>query len=171
MCLPDLQYDHTLEISSTFPSPSTSSAGSMNSGPAIRPTSRVLPTVGGGVSGQPRRMQRRADCHSATVTRLWSIMSARFRLGGHTVGTHTVVVDTPSATVVLASDAVHYLEEWRRICRLRWWDLPATYVAFDTLNELGAKGAREAGVIMSGRLKHLPRTDSWGAVTDLLDAR
>jgi hypothetical protein len=92
-------------------------------------------------------------------------------LGGHTVGTHTLVVDPPSATVVLASDAVHYLEEWRRICRLRWWDLPATYVAFDTLNELGAKGAREAGVIMSGRLKHLPRTDSWGAVTDLLDAR
>jgi hypothetical protein len=41
MCLPDLQYDHTLEISSTFPSPSTSSAASMDSGPAIRPTSPV----------------------------------------------------------------------------------------------------------------------------------
>jgi hypothetical protein len=41
-------------------------------------------------------------------------------LAGHTVGTHTVVVDTPSATVVLASDAVHYLEEWRRMCRSGW---------------------------------------------------
>jgi hypothetical protein len=46
-------------------------------------------------------------------------------------------------------------------------DLPATYVAFDTLNERGAKGARVIGLMMSGRLKHLPRTDSWGPVRDL----
>ena len=43
-------------------------------------------------------------------------------------------------------------------------DMPATYVAFDTLNELGAEGVR---VIQGDDV----RTDSWGAVTDLLGAR
>jgi hypothetical protein len=80
-CLSDLHYDHTLEISSTFLSPSTSAPRVWILDRAFAQRLRCAPTVGGGVSGQARRMRRRADCHSSTVTRLLSIMSERFRLG------------------------------------------------------------------------------------------
>jgi hypothetical protein len=50
-------------------------------------------------------------------------------------------------------------------------NLPATYVAFDTLNELGAKGARVIRGHDVRTAEHLPRTDSWGPLTDLLGAR
>ena len=72
-CLSDLHYDHFGNLEH-FPKPVHVSTTSMDSGPGIRRTSRCAPTVEGGVSGQARRMRRRADCRSSTVTRLSSIM-------------------------------------------------------------------------------------------------
>ena len=62
-------------------------------------------------------------------------------VGGHTPGQSIVTVATSEGTVLLASDALHYYEEFDR-------DMPFTYVAdligmyeaFDVIRELGAAG-------------------------------
>lgn len=63
-------------------------------------------------------------------------------LGGHTVGTQALILQAPGRRVVLASDAVHYVDELEKDMPFAVVaDLPAMYRAFDTLNELARAGA------------------------------
>jgi glyoxylase-like metal-dependent hydrolase (beta-lactamase superfamily II) len=58
-------------------------------------------------------------------------------VGGHTPGQLVVVVRTAEGEVVLASDAVHYYEEYERDRPFAVVsDLPAMYRAFDTIREI-----------------------------------
>ncbi|WP_293697387.1 N-acyl homoserine lactonase family protein [uncultured Agrococcus sp.] len=63
------------------------------------------------------------------------------RVGGHTPGQSIVLVDTAEGTVALASDAVHYYEEYEQDFPFAFVaDLPAMYAAFDLLHDLEATG-------------------------------
>ncbi len=71
------------------------------------------------------------------------------RIGGHTPGQSIVLVDTAEGTVVLASDAVHYYEEYEGDVPFAFTaDLPATYLGFDRIRRLVDRG--EVRHIVSG---------------------
>lgn len=85
------------------------------------------------------------------------------RVGGHTPGQSIVLVDTAEGTVALASDAVHYYEEYEEDYPFAFVaDLPAMYAAFDRLHDLEATGKVQH--VVSG---HDPSTlDRFRRVTD-----
>ena len=63
-------------------------------------------------------------------------------IGGHTPGMTITAVSTAGGTVVLASDAIHYLEEYERDWPFAMVaDLPAMYRGFDVLREMERDGA------------------------------
>jgi glyoxylase-like metal-dependent hydrolase (beta-lactamase superfamily II) len=67
-------------------------------------------------------------------------------VGGHTPGQAMVKVDTAEGGVLLASDAVHYYEEYERDLPFAFMaDLPASYAAFDRIRSL----------LDSGEVRHL----------------
>lgn len=62
-------------------------------------------------------------------------------IGGHTPGQSVVLVDTDEGTVMLASDAVHYYEEYERDMPFAFVaDLPAMYRGFDLIRAMVASG-------------------------------
>jgi glyoxylase-like metal-dependent hydrolase (beta-lactamase superfamily II) len=62
-------------------------------------------------------------------------------VGGHTPGQSVVLVDTAEGRVLLASDAVHYYEEYEDDIPFAFVaDLPAMYRGFDLITELVASG-------------------------------
>lgn len=62
-------------------------------------------------------------------------------VGGHTPGQLMVEVDTDEGTVLLASDALHFIEELERDMPFASsMDVPATYRAFDTIRSRLANG-------------------------------
>lgn len=62
-------------------------------------------------------------------------------VGGHTPGQSVVLVQTSAGPVLLASDAVHYLEELDRdMLFTSVADLPAMYAGFDTVSAMRADG-------------------------------
>lgn len=76
------------------------------------------------------------------------------RVGGHTPGQSIVLVDTAEGTVALASDAVHYYEEYEDDVPFAFVaDLPAMYAGFDLLHRMEADG--EVQHVVSG---HDPST-------------
>jgi glyoxylase-like metal-dependent hydrolase (beta-lactamase superfamily II) len=63
------------------------------------------------------------------------------RVGGHTAGQSIVLVDTVGGTVLLSSDAVHYVEELENDRPFVHLDsLPGMYAALDRVRELLASG-------------------------------
>jgi glyoxylase-like metal-dependent hydrolase (beta-lactamase superfamily II) len=93
-------------------------------------------------------------------------------LGGHTVGTQAVRVRAAGRVLVLASDAVHFMEELDRDMPYSIVaDLPAMYRSYDRLRELAVSGA----VIIPGHdsstvARFASRVLPGGAMlTDLLD--
>ncbi|MEV6634790.1 N-acyl homoserine lactonase family protein [Actinoplanes sp. NPDC051470] len=68
------------------------------------------------------------------------------RLGGHTPGQTVVLVDTSAGPVLLASDAVHYYEEYQR-------SMPFTQVA--NLIDMYAGFERIRGMVDSGEVRYL----------------
>jgi glyoxylase-like metal-dependent hydrolase (beta-lactamase superfamily II) len=63
-------------------------------------------------------------------------------IGGHTPGQSVVFVDTSEGTVLLASDAVHYYEEYERdMVFTSVADLVEMYDSFAWIRELAASGA------------------------------
>ena len=67
-------------------------------------------------------------------------------VGGHTPGQIVVTAATAEGTVLLASDAVHYYEEYEDDLPFRTVaDLPGMYTAFDTIREMER----------TGRIQHL----------------
>jgi len=61
-------------------------------------------------------------------------------VGGHSPGQQVLVVDSPSGSVVLASDALHYYEELELDRPFEIFvDLEETYRAFDTVRELSER--------------------------------
>ena len=85
------------------------------------------------------------------------------RVGGHTPGQSIVLVDTAAGTVALASDAVHYYEEYEDDVPFAFVaDLPAMYAGFDLLHRMEADG--DVQHVVSG---HDPSTlDRFGPVDD-----
>lgn len=85
------------------------------------------------------------------------------RVGGHTPGQSIVLVDTDDGTVALASDAVHYYEEYDHDVPFAYVaDLPAMYAGFDLLHAWEADGTIQH--VVSG---HDPDTlDRFGRVAD-----
>lgn len=66
------------------------------------------------------------------------------KVGGHTPGQSIVMVDTADGTVALASDAVHYYEEYEEDFPFAFVaDLPAMYAGFDLLHEMERNGEVE----------------------------
>ncbi|GAB3615583.1 N-acyl homoserine lactonase family protein [Okibacterium endophyticum] len=64
-------------------------------------------------------------------------------LGGHTPGQTLTRVDTADGVALLASDAVHYFEEYDDDLPFRFVaDLPAMYAGFDEIRRMIAAGAR-----------------------------
>jgi glyoxylase-like metal-dependent hydrolase (beta-lactamase superfamily II) len=62
-------------------------------------------------------------------------------LGGHTPGQSVVKVRTSDGTVLLASDAIHYYEEYERdMLFTSVADLVAMYEGFDTIRQMVASG-------------------------------
>jgi glyoxylase-like metal-dependent hydrolase (beta-lactamase superfamily II) len=58
-------------------------------------------------------------------------------IGGHTAGQSVVVVDTPEGTVLIASDAIHFYEEFDLDRPFAFvGDLAGTYLGFDTIRAL-----------------------------------
>ncbi|WP_044439539.1 N-acyl homoserine lactonase family protein [Agreia bicolorata] len=85
------------------------------------------------------------------------------QVGGHTPGQSVVRVATSEGTVLLASDSVHFYEEYER-------DMPFTYVAdlvkmyeaFDLIRDMNRSG--EADHVVSGHdAETLSRFRAWGA--------
>lgn len=71
------------------------------------------------------------------------------KVGGHTPGQSIVLVDTSDGTVALASDAVHYYEEYEDDVPFAFVaDLPAMYAGFDLLHQLERDG--EVQHVVSG---------------------
>lgn len=68
------------------------------------------------------------------------------RVGGHTPGQSVVTVDTSAGTVLLASDAVHYYEEYER-------SMPFTQVA--NLVDMYAAFERIRTMLNTGQVRHL----------------
>jgi len=65
-------------------------------------------------------------------------------LGGHTPGQATVRVRTSEGDVLLASDAIHYYEEYEADLPFAYVaDLPAMYAGFDRIRELVTTGGVE----------------------------
>lgn len=63
------------------------------------------------------------------------------RLGGHTPGQSVVLVQTGGGAVLLASDAVHYLEEYEKALPfMSVANLVDMYAGFDRIRELEAEG-------------------------------
>jgi glyoxylase-like metal-dependent hydrolase (beta-lactamase superfamily II) len=63
------------------------------------------------------------------------------RVGGHTPGQSVVRVDTSEGVVLLASDAIHYYEEYERdMLFMSVADLVAMYEGFDRIRELVSGG-------------------------------
>ena len=85
------------------------------------------------------------------------------RVGGHTPGQSIVLVDTADGTVALASDAVHYYEEYEDDYPFAFVaDLPGMYAGFDLLRELERNGQIQH--IVPG---HDPATlDRFGVIAD-----
>jgi len=85
------------------------------------------------------------------------------RIGGHTPGQSVVLVDTAAGRVVLASDAVHYYEEYADDLPFTYVaDLPAMYAGFDLLHAWERDGLVQH--IVAG---HDPVTiDRFGAIHD-----
>jgi glyoxylase-like metal-dependent hydrolase (beta-lactamase superfamily II) len=85
------------------------------------------------------------------------------RIGGHTPGQSIVLVDTAEGTVALASDAVHYYEEYEDDVPFAFVaDLPAMYAGFDLLRHMEADGTVQH--VVSG---HDPATlDRFGRIDD-----
>ena len=84
-------------------------------------------------------------------------------VGGHTPGQSVVLVDTDEGTVMLASDAIHYYEEYEDDMPFAFVaDLPAMYRGFDLIRAMVASG--EVAHLVSG---HDPDTlNRFTAVTD-----
>ena len=84
-------------------------------------------------------------------------------IGGHTPGQSVVLVDTDEGTVMLASDAIHYYEEYEADMPFAFVaDLPAMYRGFDRIRALVESG--EVTHLVSG---HDPDTlGRFTAVTD-----
>jgi glyoxylase-like metal-dependent hydrolase (beta-lactamase superfamily II) len=60
-----------------------------------------------------------------------------FRVGGHTPGQSIVTVDTSDGQVVLASDAIHYYEEYEQDLPFMFVnDVREMYAGFDTIRQL-----------------------------------
>lgn len=85
------------------------------------------------------------------------------RIGGHTPGQSIVLVDTADGTVALASDAVHYYEEYEDDVPFAFVaDLPAMYAGFDLLHRMEADGTVQH--VVSG---HDPSTlERFGRIDD-----
>lgn len=85
------------------------------------------------------------------------------QVGGHTPGQSIVLVDTADGRVLLASDAVHYYEEYDDDMPFAFVaDLPAMYSGFDLIRSLVASG--EVTHVVSG---HDPDTlNRFTPVTD-----
>jgi glyoxylase-like metal-dependent hydrolase (beta-lactamase superfamily II) len=85
------------------------------------------------------------------------------RVGGHTPGQSIVLVDTADGVVALASDAVHYYEEYEDDIPFAFVaDLPAMYAGFDLLHRWEREGAVRH--VVSG---HDPSTlDRFGRIQD-----
>lgn len=85
------------------------------------------------------------------------------RVGGHTPGQSIVLVDTAEGRVALASDAVHYYEEYEEDLPFAFVaDLPAMYAGFDLLHAWERDGIVQH--VVSG---HDPETlERFGRVTD-----
>jgi glyoxylase-like metal-dependent hydrolase (beta-lactamase superfamily II) len=78
-------------------------------------------------------------------------------IGGHTPGQSVVLVQTSDGPVLLASDAVHYLEELERdMLFTSVADLTKMYAGFDTITALRAQG-RIAHLVPG----HDPATREW----------
>jgi glyoxylase-like metal-dependent hydrolase (beta-lactamase superfamily II) len=69
-----------------------------------------------------------------------------FRVGGHTPGQSVVLVNTAAGPVLLASDAVHYYEEYER-------SMPFTQVS--DVVDMYAGFERIRGMVGSGEVRHL----------------
>ena len=62
-------------------------------------------------------------------------------VGGHTPGQSVVKVATDEGAVLLASDAIHYYEEYEDDLPFMFVaDLPGMYSAFDTIHEMESSG-------------------------------
>ena len=85
------------------------------------------------------------------------------RVGGHTPGQSVVLVDTAEGRVALASDAIHYYEEYEDDVPFAFVaDLPAMYAAFDLLHEWEREGTVQH--VVAG---HDPSTlDRFGRIAD-----
>jgi len=85
------------------------------------------------------------------------------RVGGHTPGQSIVLVDTAAGRVALASDAVHYYEEYDDDVPFAFVaDLPAMYAGFDLLHRWEEDGTIQH--VVSG---HDPSTlDRFGRIPD-----
>ncbi|GAA3662134.1 N-acyl homoserine lactonase family protein [Microbacterium marinilacus] len=85
------------------------------------------------------------------------------RVGGHTPGQSVVLVDTADGRVALASDAVHYYEEYEDDVPFAFVaDLPAMYAGFDLLHRWEEDGTVRH--VVSG---HDPSTlDRFGRIAD-----
>lgn len=60
-----------------------------------------------------------------------------FRVGGHTPGQSIITVDTSEGQVVLASDAIHYYEEYKQDLPFMFVnDVREMYAGFDTIRQL-----------------------------------
>jgi len=84
-------------------------------------------------------------------------------VGGHTPGQSIVLVDTAAGRVALASDAIHYYEEYEDDLPFAFVaNLPDMYAGFDLLHRMEREG--EVQHLVSG---HDPSTlDRFGAITD-----
>ncbi|MGO2113262.1 MAG: N-acyl homoserine lactonase family protein [Pseudoclavibacter sp.] len=85
------------------------------------------------------------------------------RVGGHTPGQSVVLVDTEAGRVALASDAVHYYEEYEDDVPFAFVaDLPAMYAGFDLLHAWETDGTVQH--VVSG---HDPDTlNRFGVIDD-----
>jgi glyoxylase-like metal-dependent hydrolase (beta-lactamase superfamily II) len=85
------------------------------------------------------------------------------RIGGHTPGQSIVLVDTAAGRVALASDAVHYYEEYEDDVPFAFVaDLPEMYAGFDLLHAMERDGSIQH--LVSG---HDPATlDRFGVIDD-----
>lgn len=87
------------------------------------------------------------------------------RVGGHTPGQSIVRVSTPDGPVLLASDALHYYEEFEQDMPFAFVaDLVGMYEGFDVIREMGDRG--EYQHLVTG---HDPSTLDRFPRLDLLD--
>jgi glyoxylase-like metal-dependent hydrolase (beta-lactamase superfamily II) len=88
------------------------------------------------------------------------------RVGGHTAGQAIVLVDTAEGTVLLSSDAVHYVEELDRDRPFVHVDsVPDMYEALDRVRRLLASG--EAVRLVPGHDPGVFDDPAWQPVAEL----